>query len=139
MHRDPPEETYMFTQSLVRSTRLAFIAVAAACALLPGLAQSNEQIVTLQTTFRTADLDLSKPADLRELYRRLQDAAGALCDSRRPDVRSFVPEKGCSERVLAGALRSINRPQLTMIYLETHTVREAVGRGIEAPAVVVKK
>jgi UrcA family protein len=129
----------MFTQSLVRSTGLAFIVVAAACAFLPGTAQSHAQIVTLQTSVRTVDLDLSQPTDLRELYHRLQNAAGALCDSRRPDVRSFVPEKGCAERVLAGALRSINRPGLTMIYLETHTLREAADRGIEAPALVVTK
>jgi UrcA family protein len=112
----------------------------AAGALLTGSAHANEQIVKLQTTVSSADLDLNQPADAHELYRRLQKAARALCDNGpRTDVRSLIPDQGCTERTLARAVQSVDRPQLTMIYLETHTLRGAASRGIEVPSLMVAK
>jgi UrcA family protein len=120
-------------------------AAAVVCAILSGpiqagAIQAEERIVSVHTSVRAAGLDLNQPADARELYRRLDKAARALCgDSLQVDLRNLTDFASCYERTLGGAVRSANRQQLTMIYLRTHTLQEAANRGIAPPAMLVAK
>lgn len=104
------------------------------CALLSGAAQAADHEVTIKVPVSTAGLDPSQPVGAREIYRRLQRAARTACgDGDRVGLEPPTSFAGCYERALGGAVRSIHRPQLSVIYLATHTVRDAAIYGIEVP------
>ena len=116
------------------------IAAAAACAVLSGPIQANERLVKVQMSVSAAGLDLTQPADASELYGRLDKAAARVCDSsHRVDLQLPTTFASCYEHALGGAVRAVNRPQLTLIYMRTHTLQDAANRGIEIPALVVSK
>jgi UrcA family protein len=116
------------------------IAAAAACAVLSVAAQAEELIFMVQATVATAGLDLSQPADARELYTRLSKAAGTVCSDRsRVDALPVADFASCYQKALGDAVRSANRTQLTLVYLQTHTLQDAANRGIGVPTLVVAK
>jgi UrcA family protein len=113
---------------------------AAACAILSGPVQAKEHIVDVTLSVNTAGLDLKQPADARELYRRLQKAAYIVCGhGNRVDLRAVPDFAACYEQALGDAVRAANRPQLTLVYLRSHTIQDAATRGIEIPALVAAK
>jgi UrcA family protein len=115
-------------------------AALAACAVLSGPVKAGSHEVTVKISVSAAGLDLSRPADAREVYRRLSFAARTACgDGNRVDLQppsSFVV---CYEKALGNAVRSVNRPQLNIVYLATHTSRDAEAYGIEVPARMAAK
>lgn len=116
------------------------IAAAAACAVLSGPIQAEERLVALQISVSTAGLDLTQPADARELYGRLHKAAVSLCGiNHRVDLLLPTNFASCYEHALGEAVRSANRPQLTLVYMRTHSLQDAANRGIEIPTLVVAK
>ena len=91
----------------------------------------------VKITVSTADLDLSQPAGAREAYARLQRAADIACThGMRVDLQPPASFSGCYEKALGDAIRSANVLQLTQVYLETHSPREAAAHGIVAPVQV---
>jgi UrcA family protein len=113
------------------------IAAMAACYLLSSPVQAREHEVTVTISVSAAGLDLRQPTDARELYGRLQGAARIACThGNRVDLKPPTDFAGCYQKALGDAVRSINRPQLTMIYLRTHTLHDAATRGIDVPAQV---
>jgi UrcA family protein len=109
------------------------IAAVAACAALLGPVQANDHEVTVNIPVSSAGLDLSQPAGAREIYRRLQRAAVTACgDGRRVDLEPVASLHGCYEKALGNAVRSVNLPLLTQVYLETHSPREAAAFGDRA-------
>jgi UrcA family protein len=115
-------------------------AAVAACAILSGPVQAKEYIVDVKVAVNTAGLDLKQPADARELYRRLQKAANIVCGhGNRVDLQAVPDFAACYEQALGDAVRSANRPQLTLVYLRSHTIQDAATRGIEVPALVAAK
>jgi len=115
-------------------------AALAACAILSGPAQAKEHIVDVKLSVNSAGLDLKQPTDARELYRRLQKAANIVCGhGNRVDLRAVPDLAACYEQALGDAVRSANRPQLTIVYLRSHTIQDAATRGIEVPALVAAK
>jgi UrcA family protein len=119
---------------------LLCIAAASACALLSGPIQAEEQIVTVKLSVSTAGIDPSEPADARELYGRLQSAAHIVCGpANRVGLRPVDNVGACYEKALGSAVRSANLPQLTIVYLRTHSPLEATARGIGVPVLMAAK
>ena len=130
----------MNTNSAPTTKPLIYLAAAAACAVLSGPVQANDQEVTVKISVSTAGLDLSQPADAREVYARIQDAAYVVCtDGDRVGLALPTSFTGCYEKALGDAVRSVNQPQLTMAYLATHRPDQAAAYGIEIPARMAAK
>ena len=116
------------------------LAALAACAVPSGQVKADGHEVTVKISVSAAGLDLSRLADAREVYRRLYFAARTACgNGNRVGLQppsSFVV---CYEKTLGDAVRSVNRPQLNIVYLTTHTSRDAETYGIEVPARMAAK
>jgi len=115
-------------------------AAVAACVILAVPVQAKEHEVGVKLSVTTTGLDLKQPADALELYRRLRKAADIVCGhGNRVDLRPVPDFAACYEQALGDAVRSANRPQLTIVYLRSHTLQDAAARGIEVPARVAAK
>jgi UrcA family protein len=123
------------------TTACICIAAVAACTALSGhAARANDHVFTARLPVVTAGLDLRQPADARELYGRLKDAARIVCGSGyRAGLEPVADFKSCYEKALGDAIRSVNRSQLTAAYLKAHALRDAATRGIDVPTLVVAK
>jgi UrcA family protein len=120
----------------------AFISIAAvaAYAILSSPIQAKSLEVAVKISVSSAGLDLSQSAGARELYNRLQKAAEIVCGhGNRVGLVALDNVAGCREKAIADAVQSANRPQLTIVYLSTHTPQEAKARGIVLPALVAAK
>jgi UrcA family protein len=117
------------------------IAAVAVCAVLSGpAAQANDHVVTIRLPVATAGLDLRQPAAARELYGRLKEAARTVCGSGdRVGLEPVTDFSSCYEKALGNAIRSVNRRELTMAYLKTHTLQDAATQGIDVPTLVAAK
>ena len=108
------------------------LAALTASAVLSGPVDAESRPVTVKISVDTAGLDLSRPADAREVYQRLYFAARTACSNGNrvglEPPSSFV---ACYERALGDAVHSVNRPQLNRVYLANHTSRDAETYGIE--------
>jgi UrcA family protein len=123
-------------------TAKGFICIAAltACFALSGPVEAKDKIVTVKVSVSTAGLDLSRPAAAQELYHRLQNAAFIVCThGNRVDLVPPINSGACYEKAMGDAVRSAKQPQLTMIYLKTHTPQDAATYGIEIPVLVAAK
>ena len=126
----------MNTNSHILNARFIIcIAASAACAVLSAPVQAKSHEVTVKITVSTAGLDLSQPAGAREAYARLQKAADIACThGNRVDLEPPTSLHACYEKALGDAVHSAHQPQLSMVYLASHTVRDAAKYGIEVPA-----
>ena len=89
---------------------------------------------TVSRQVSTAGLDLNRPEDARELYRRLRVAAKVVCGhGNRIDLVPEVNPAQCEEQALGDVIRRARLPPLTLVYLSMHSIDEAVARGIELP------
>ena len=122
------------------TTACICFAAMAACAVLSGPAQANDHPVTIRLPVSTAGLDLSQRAGAGELYGRIKAAARIVCGSGdRVGLEPVTDFKSCYEKALADAVRSVNRPQVTLAYLKTHTLQDAAAQGIDVPTLVAAK
>jgi UrcA family protein len=81
-----------------------------------------------------AGLDVGQPAGARALYVRLRHAAIEVCGSgMRVDLRAVDDFAGCIETAVGEAVRSAHLPQLTLEYLKTHTLQQALNHRIDVP------
>jgi UrcA family protein len=116
------------------------IAAVAACVALSGPAQANDHPFTIRLPVSTAGLDLSQPAGAGELFGRLKAAARIVCGSgNRVGLEPVADFQSCYEKALGAAIRSVNRPQLTIAYLKTHTLQDAAAQGIDVPTLIAAK
>ena len=107
-------------------------AAVAACAVLSGPVQAEGHQVTVKISVNTTGFDLNQPAVAREVYGRLRRAAFTVCrDGGRVDLEPVTSFTDCYETALGKAIGSAHQPQLSMIYLATHTARAAASYGIE--------
>ena len=117
---------------------LRCIAVAAASVVPSCPVQASDRDVTVTVSVRTAGLDLSQPAAAQKLYTRLEHAAYLVCGSgKRVGLQPVDDVSGCCEKAVGDAVRSANLPQLTLVYLKTHTLQEAEAHRI--PVIVAAK
>jgi len=126
-------ETHMNTNHPFFHARFFICGAAlAACAALAGPVQANEVLVSIPVD--TTGLDLSRPAAAREAYRRIQRAARTACTSGdRVDLAPPASFIGCYERALGAAVGSAHQLQISIVYLESHTPREAARYTIDVP------
>ena len=111
------------------------LAALAASAALSGSVRADNPYVAVKISVSASDLDLSRPADAREVYRRLYLAARmASGKGNRVGLEPAANFVACYEKALGDAVRSVNRPQVNVVYLATHTGSEAETYGIEVPA-----
>jgi UrcA family protein len=96
----------------------------------PALASDHEVIVKIPVG--TRDINLSQLAGVRVLYGRLSHAARIVCSNgNRVGLEPVTDFTSCFEKSLGDAVRSVNRRQLTELYLQTHTLQEAAVLGID--------
>ncbi len=115
-------------------------AAAIGCTLFAGNVVAKDHKVTVAIHVSTQGLDLSQPAGAHEFYRRLQHAADVACThGNRVDLAPSADPVGCYEKALGDAIRSANVLQLTQVYLETHTLRQAAAHRIDVPAQLAAK
>jgi UrcA family protein len=130
----------MYTKAVVMSASPVLGAALVACLFFAGnvAAEDQEFIVAYQVSKQ--GLDLSQPAGAHELYSRLKHAADVVCThGMRVDLKPATDEKACYEKALGDAIRSVNLPLLTQVYLATHTLQQAAAHGIEVPVQVAAK
>jgi UrcA family protein len=109
-----------------------------ACTLVCGTAAARDIHVAVHVS--TLGLDLSRSSDVRTLYTRLQHAAHVVCThGDKVGLEPLPDPAGCYEKALGNAVRSAKLPQLTQIYLASHTLQEAAVLGIEVPEQVAAK
>jgi UrcA family protein len=126
--------------TILNAKLLILVAALSACAVPTGPAKADSHEVAVKISVSTAGLDLSGPADAREVYRRLYFAARIACGSgNRVGLEPPPSFVACYEKALGDAVRSVNRPQLNIVYLTMHTSRDADTYGIEVPARMAAK
>jgi len=131
---------YMHTKTVGMSARFLLGAAALACTLVGSNVAAQEHKVIVAIHVSTQGLDLSHPADTQTVYTHLKRAAWVACTTgNRVGLVPSDNPGGCSEKALAGAIRSASVPTLTQIYLANHTLQEAVAFGILVPAQIAAK
>ena len=131
---------YPYTKPIGTSPRFLLGAAAVACALVGSNIAASDLNVVVAIHVSTQGLDLSRSADTRTFYSRLEHAARVACTSgNRVDLAPSDYLQGCYEKALAGAIRSAKVPMLTQMYLANHTLQDAVTFGILVPAQIAAK
>ena len=92
-------------------SKLMFTAAVAAALLAgPALAETTQVLV------RTAHVDFNNPAQVHDVYARINKAARDACTT--PSDNKYVREtdRDCVTRAVADAVRATDKPQLTAAY-----------------------
>jgi len=111
-----------------------WIAAAVACTLFAGNLAAKDRTVTVALHVSAQGLDLSQPADAQTFYTRLKNAAWVVCTrANRVGLDPVDDPLICAEKSLGEAIRFVDLPALTQIYLATHTLRQAAASGINIP------
>ena len=124
----------------LKAWSLVSIAATAACIALSDPAQASDKTRTITTTVSAVGLDLNTPEGARTLYSRLRLAALDVCsDHVRVGLAFPTFYKECFEDALARAIRSAAIPQLTLIYLRSHSAEAAEAHGVNVPVLASNK
>jgi UrcA family protein len=102
----------------------------AACALLlavGGLAAPTSFAETRSLTLRLADFDLSRPADVTRLAKRINRAVNEICNQSKPDddFDAYERDRACRVAAISRALTDISNPMLTARFDNERLVRLA--------------
>jgi UrcA family protein len=115
-------------------------AAIAACAVLCAPTRAADREVVIKQAVSTAGLDLNTRAGALALYDRLKYAAVTLCTrGNRVGLAPSDHPVACYEDALGNAVRAANQPQLSRVYLTTHTLKVAATYGISVPVQVADK
>jgi UrcA family protein len=115
----------VYNRTIERTTKQLLAVAAAGCVMLGGNVLAKDP-VTVALKVSAAGLDLSQGADAQTFYGRLKNAARVVCThGNRVDLVPDDNPKGCYEKALADAVRSVKVPLVTQIYLANHTVQGA--------------
>jgi UrcA family protein len=122
-----------------RLSARSFVRLAAVVASITvsGYAAAGSQTVQVSKTVSAVGIDVNTPKGARELYLRLKAASERVCGD--PRVGLEPPPSGCVEGALGDAIRSVNRPQLTLVYLHSHSIQTAEAYRIRIPILVAQK
>jgi len=131
----------MNTKTTVLSARLLLGTAILSTIFTVGTAAAASHNVTVSIHLSTSGIDLTDPVAARRFYRRIEHAAWMVCTSNtiRVGLEPVDDAKGCTEKALGAAIRSVEAPLLTQIYLANHTLRQAAAQGIEVPAPLAAK
>ena len=77
-----------------------------------------EEPKTATTSVAYSDLDLSRPAGVATLMKRLSQASDRVCGERPMSVRygQLAPYLRCRESAVANAVREIDQPAVTLAF-----------------------
>jgi UrcA family protein len=64
-------------------------------------------------TVRFADLDLTRPPGVQELYRRIEHAARDVCEPLGANYPGVYADMTCRKSAIARAIRDVGAPLLT--------------------------
>jgi UrcA family protein len=68
-------------------------------------------------TVQYSAFDLASDEGARNLYRRIANAAQAVCPDANPhDLNGFVRSKSCQAEAIARAVRDVHSPRLAAVY-----------------------
>lgn len=124
----------MYSNPTMSGLYSILFAAVIACAFPAGNASAEGSPVTIALKVSTRGLDLETAVGARELYSRLKNAAWIACTrANRVGLAPAPSPEACADIALGEAIHSTNIRRLTLIYLETHTLREASARGIDIP------
>lgn len=130
----------MYAKVAITSTRLLIGATAVVCTLLAADVSAKDKIVTDSVKVSPQGLDLSRPADARTFYTRLENAAWVVCTrGTRVGLLPADDQFKCYQNALGDAVHASNKPLVTQIYLAAHTLQEAAAHGIDVPAQLAAK
>jgi UrcA family protein len=130
----------MYTEAAFILSRALLGFAAVACAFLASHALAESREVTVAIHVNTQGLDLSQSVGAQKFYERLKHAAQVACThGNRVDLLDSPNPAACYEAALGNAVRSVKLPLLTLIYLETHTLRTAAAHGIHMPPPITSK
>lgn len=117
-----------------------YVACSAVAALTFGVAahagdSATTQSGVHQTVIRYSDLDLSRDADVRVLYSRLQNGANEVCGQYRDarDLRTKRQYSACYQDTLSRAVDSVGHAAVKAMYAADDRIRVA-GRSAKTPA-----
>jgi UrcA family protein len=128
----------MYTRTVVLNARSLLGAAVIACTLSAGAAEGRD--VTVAIHVNAQGLDLSQPAGAEKFYARLRHAAYVVCThGNQVSLEPAANPKGCYEKALGDAIRSVRLPLVTQVYLATHTLGQAAALGIDVPAQLAAK
>jgi UrcA family protein len=95
------------------------------CALQVPASAADDALPSRRVSY--ADLDISKPAGAKVLYRRIQEAAKQVCVfNASTDLRVAERERACIEQAIDNAVKRVNSTALTdlhsakVIHLASH-------------------
>jgi UrcA family protein len=130
----------MHAKAAVTSTSILVGVATVIGTLFAGNVSAEDKIVTDSVRVSPQGLDLSQPADAREFYIRLENAAWLVCTrGTRVGLLPVDNQFNCYQNALGNAVRASNKPLVTQIYLATHTLQEAAAHGIDVAAQVAAK
>ena len=130
----------MYTKNALSRTIPAIGTVVLACSMFGSSAGAKDAEFPVDFHVSARGLDLNLPGEAQELYGRLQHAAQIVCThGMRVDLVPTADPKACYEQALAKAVRSVNAPLVTQVYLASHTIEQATARGIELPVRIASK
>jgi UrcA family protein len=117
--------------ALLRTKPYLGVAALAASVLLTGLVHAGNTF-SIKFTVDTNGLDLTHEAGVRDLYSRLKNAADAVCNNvYRVGLEPVANYADCYEKALAAAVKLVNKPLLTQVYLDAHTLKDAAAHDVK--------
>ena len=85
------------------------------CALQVTAIAADDSLPTRRVSY--ADLDISKPAGAKILYRRIEAAAREVCvPGTREVVRATAPERACINQAIDMAVKHVNSVALSELH-----------------------
>ena len=128
----------MNTNAPRKSVRsLVRLAAVVASIAVSGYAEAGDQTVQVSKIVSAVGIDVNTPKGARELYFRLKAASQHVCTDHRVGLQP--PPVRCVEDALGNAIRSVNGPQLTLVYLRSHSIQTAQAYGMRIPILVASK
>jgi len=130
----------MYANALAAGARALLGTIAVASIFFSDPLAAKDREVTIALHVSTVGIDLSRPADARKIYTRLDRAAWAACNTGdRVGLAPSDNAASCYQDALASAIKSAKAPLLTRIYLDNHTLQQAAVQGIREPSQIAAK
>lgn len=96
---------------MLRAILAASVLAAAAFSAAGAHAQDTQS-----ASVSTRDVDFNKPADVKQLYGRIRDAAYAVCESDAPATMfTAARERECANTATRNAVRNLDKPLLNEV------------------------
>jgi UrcA family protein len=92
-------------------SKIALAALAVAMLAGPALAQETQSALV-----RTGRVDFNDPAQVQQVYQRVEAAARQVCTLTSDNRYVAVTDRECMRKAIADAIAQTNRPLLTAAY-----------------------